>query len=169
MNKATFHSLTAAEQSLMLETERPRLLEHDEAELIAVVQRVTKQRAKAVSQYRRAASARVEAKGARGKQRLGGPHRDALKAEAWEDALARVSSRLAALARAQSRELKAERLAAARGEGRAGSPPPAARSTTSRGPAGSRARTPAPIERKRAASQKSAGKRRQASRDARTS
>ena len=49
MNKATFHSLTAAEQSLVLETERPRLLEHDEAALIEVLQRVSKQRAKAVS------------------------------------------------------------------------------------------------------------------------
>ena len=88
MNKATFHSLTAAEQSLVLETERPRLLEHDEAALIEVLQRVTKQRAKAVSQYRRGASARVEAKGARGKQRLGGPPRAASKAEVWEEALA---------------------------------------------------------------------------------
>lgn len=165
MNKATFNSLTAAEQTLILETDRPRLLDHDEDALIGVLDRVRKQRAKAVSQYRRGAAARVETKGARGKQRLGGPPRDASKAELWEAALARVSARLAALARASAAELKAERLAAAAGEARSGVPTPArARSTPST--SSGRARTRPPIEKKQAAATKAAGKRRQAARDA---
>lgn len=166
MNKATFHSLTAAEQALILETEAPRLLELDEDALILLHDRVRKARAKAVSQYRRGAAARVQAKGARGKQRLGGPQRDALKAEVWEDALGRVSARLAKLARESAKALKAERLAAARGESAAGTPRPAG-SKVAGNPAATRAKQPTPAAKKKNASTKSAGKRRQAARDAR--
>jgi len=166
MNKATFHSLSAAEQALMIETERPRLLEHDEEALLGIFERVRKQRAKSVSQYRRGAAARVEAKGARGAQRVAGPHRDALKAEVWEDALGRVSARLATLARASAKELKQERLAAARATTPAGTPTSGASTVT--GSQTSR-RTPhaAPIAKKQAAATKGAGKRRQAARDGR--
>ena len=86
MNKATFNSLTAVEQALALDTERPRLLQHDEDALLGVLERVRKQRAKAVSQYRR------------GIGRSTPRQRHASKAEVWEAALARVSTRLAALA-----------------------------------------------------------------------
>lgn len=166
MNKATFHSLTALEQQLILETEAPRLHELDEDGLIALHDRVRKARSKAVSQYRRGASARVQAKGARGKQRVGGPNRDALKAEVFEDALARVSARLAKLARQSATALKQERLAAARGEQTSGSPRPSSGTVTG-DPSATRARQKPPVEKKTQASTKSAGRRRQASRDAR--
>jgi hypothetical protein len=164
MNKATFHSLTAAEQALVLDTEPPRLLEFDEEELLALHDRVRRERKKALSVYRRAASSRVEAKGARGTARMGAPGREALKAEVWEECLARVSARLATLARASAKALKDERLAAARGESRPGDPTPAAgRAPTTT----QRARTASPVEKKTRASTSSAGARRQAARDAR--
>ncbi len=164
MNKATFHSLTAAEQALVLETEPPRLLEFDEDELLSLHDRVRRERKKALSVYRRAASSRVEAKGSRGKARMGAPGREAQKAEVWEECLGRVSSRLAALARASAKALKEERLAAARGEARPGDPTPNAGTTP---PKAQRARTATPVEKKTRAATSSSGARRQAARDAR--
>lgn len=164
MNKATFASLTAAEQTLVLDTEAPRLLEFDEDALLDLHDRVRRERKKALSVYRRKASARVEAKGARGKASMGAPHRDSLKAEVWEQALARVSARLASLARASAKALKDERIAAARGDARPG---PATASTGTKPTASTRARSVAPVEKKTNAATKSAGKRRQAARDAR--
>jgi hypothetical protein len=166
VNKATFHSLTAAEQTLILDTEAPRLLEFDEEQLIALHDRVRKQRAKAVSQYRRGASARVDAKGARGKQRLGGPPRDALKAEVWEDALGRVSARLAKLAKQSAKALRDERIAAARNQRATPSTPAATKQAAATSPAAGRARRRTPAETKRQSSMQAAGKRRQAARDA---
>ena len=166
MNKATFHSLTAAEQSLILETEPPALLELDEDALLVLHDRVRKARAKAVSKYRRGASARVEAKGARGQARVGGPNRDALKAEVFEEALGRVSARLARLARESAKALKEERLAAARAVKSAGSPR-AATPTVRGSQTATRARSVSPVEAKTRASTKSSGKRTQAKRDAR--
>jgi hypothetical protein len=154
MQKATFNSLTAAEQALALETERPRLLEHDEDALLGVLERVRKQRAKAVSQYRR------------GVGRSTPRQRHASKAEVWEAALARVSSRLAALAKASAAELKAERLAAAARPSGTGVPT-AAKSKTAQATASSRSRSRKPVERKQVAGSRAAGKRRQAARDAR--
>jgi hypothetical protein len=164
MNKATFHSLTAAEQALVLDTEPPRLLEFDEDELLALHDRVRRERKKALSVYRRSGAARVEAKGSRGTARLGAPGREALKAEVWEECLGRVSARLAALARASAKALKEERLAAARGEQRVGTPTAAAPTAAPRAP---RARTASPAEKKTRAATSSAGARRQAARDAR--
>ncbi len=164
VNKATFNSLTASEQALVLETERPRLLEHDEDALLGVFERVRKQRAKAVSQYRRGASARVDAKGARGAQRAAGPHRDALKAEVWEDALGRVSSRLATLSKASAKGLKEERLAAARGAATSGKPTAGGGKASAAGKAKAPRRTPA--QKKQVAASASKGRRRQAKRDA---
>jgi hypothetical protein len=154
MQKATFNSLTAAEQSLALETERPRLLEHDEDALLGVLERVRKQRAKAVSQYRR------------GVGRSTPRQRHASKAEVWEAALARVSSRLAALAKASAAELKAERLAAAAKPSSTGTPS-AAKGKTAPASASSRSRARQPVERKQVAGSRAAGQRRQAARDAR--
>lgn len=165
VNKATFNSLTATEQALVLETERPRLLEHDEEGLLSVLERVRKQRAKALSQYRRGAAARVEVKGGRGGQRAAGPHRDALKAEVWEDALGRVGSRLATLAKASARDLKAERLAAASGEAKAGAP--TAGKGKAAGTRSAKAPRRTPVQKKTVAASASKGRRRQAKRDAR--
>jgi hypothetical protein len=165
MNRATFHSLTAAERSLVLETEPPRLLELDEDELLNLHDRVRRARKKHLSLDRQQGAARVSAKGARGKAGLGGPSRDAQKAEVFEDALARVSSRLAKVAREHARALKAERLAAARGASRPGSAS-SARGSVSGSQTATRSRRPAPIDKKVASHTKASGKRRQAARDA---
>ena len=63
--------------------------------------------------YRRQSSQRVVAKGV-ARRGAGSSNKTAMKAEIFEDALARVSRRLAALARASAADLRAERLAAAR-------------------------------------------------------
>jgi hypothetical protein len=166
MNRATFSSLTASEQRLVVDTESPRLLEFDEDELLDLHDRVRRARKKHLGLDRRSASARVGAKAARGQAGLGGPSRDAQKAEIFEEALARVSSRIAKLAREHAKALKAERLAAARGEAvsgerRPGGPKVAADQSANR------ARTPAPIDKKVASHTKASGKRRQAKRDSR--
>jgi hypothetical protein len=166
MNRATFSSLTSAEQRLVLETEPPRLLELDEDELLDLHDRVRRARKKHLGLDRRAGSARVGAKGARGKAGLGGPSRDAQKAEVFEDALARVSSRIAKVAREHAKALKAERLAAARGESAPGTPK-ARGSKVASDTSSTRARRPAPIDKKVASHTKASGKRRQAARDAR--
>jgi hypothetical protein len=166
MNKATFHNLSAKEQALVLETERKHLLTLDEDELGALHDRVRRARNKAVNVYRRQASAQVENKKARGKVSLGG-RRSAAKVEVLEEALARVSARLATVARQSAAALKAERIAAARGDRQS---PERSRQA---GPANTatspsrKARQRPPIETKAAASTRATGSRRQAARDAR--
>ena len=90
------------------------------------------------------------------------------KAEIFEDALAVVSRRLAAVAKQSAADLRAERLAAARGEevsGRATSGSgPSKRAATKRG--GDDALR-SPVREKKNASTRAAGKRRQAKRDSR--
>ena len=97
-----------------------------------------------------------------------------MKAEAFEDALSRVSRRIAALARQSAAELRAERLAAARAVRRGQGPDEreAAPAAGRRGPAvtgeptGDRAlRSPGTA--KRRASTRATGARRQAKRDSR--
>jgi hypothetical protein len=79
--------------------------------------RIRRARNKYVSKYRRADSAAVIDHGGRGKAR---PENTwaLMKAEAFEEALSRVSRRVATLARQAALELRAERLAAARRTGR---------------------------------------------------
>ena len=128
---------------------------------------------KYVGQYRRAAAAAVAEHGGRGKARPENT-RAAMKAEASEEALSRVSGRVATLARQSAAQLRAERLAAARGA-RQGRPPGAQAAAPAAGrkapaatgePTGDRAlRSPALA--KRRASTRAAGDRRQAKRDSR--
>lgn len=73
---------------------------------------VRRARSKYTGQYRRGAAERVSTAGGRGKA-FGKNQRARDKAEVFEDALARVSRRLAALAKQSAADLKAERLAAA--------------------------------------------------------
>jgi hypothetical protein len=113
VNATLLAALTPDERFLVSQTEREALAELDEDAVIELHQRVRRARNKYVGQYRRGASARVPAKGARGKARPAN-ERAALRAEAFEEALARVSRRLSVLANESARELKAERLAAAR-------------------------------------------------------
>ena len=113
MNATLLAALTPDERFLVAQTEKDALAELDEDAVLELHQRIRRARNKYVGQYRRGASARVQAKGARGKARPAN-ERAALRAEAFEEALSRVSRRLGVLANESARELKAERLAAAR-------------------------------------------------------
>lgn len=113
MNASLLAVLNDAERLLVAETERAKLAALDEDAAIELETRIRRARDKYVSQYRRAASAAVPEHGGRGKARP--ENRWALmKAEAFEEALSRVSRRVATLARHAAQELRAERLAAAR-------------------------------------------------------
>jgi hypothetical protein len=111
--RALLGSLTENEQALVRETERDQLADLDEDGLVALHTRVRRARDKYVSVYRRGAAARVDTVGGRGRA-YPKASRDRTKAEVFEDALARVSRRLAVAARASAQALKAERLAEAR-------------------------------------------------------
>ena len=113
MNKSLLAVLNDAERLLVAETGRAELAALDEDAAIELETRVRRARNKYVSQYRRGASAAVAEHGGRGKARPENK-RAAMKAEAFEEALSRVSRRVAALARQAAAELRAERLAAAR-------------------------------------------------------
>ncbi len=113
MNKATLAVLNDSERLLVAETDRAALVALDEDEVLALHTRIRSARNKYVGQYRRGASARVAAAGGRGKARPTNALA-AQKAEAFEEALARVSKQLGVLAARAASDLKAERLAAAR-------------------------------------------------------
>jgi len=173
MNASLLAALNDAERLLVAQTERAELAALDEDAAIALEARIRRARDKYVGQYRRAASARVVEHGARGRA---APENQqaALKAEAFEEALARVSRRVAVLARQSAAELRAERLAAARaarhaqGPGTPGPAPVGGR----KGPAVAGERTGdralrSPASQKRRASTRAAGARQQAKRDSR--
>jgi len=165
----TTTSLTAEQGDLVRETEAARLAELTEDELIELHQRVRRARNKHVGLYRRQAAALVEVKGARGAARPAN-RLNADRAEVFELALARVSSRLSVVARAAAAELKAERLAAARdakvGTGPATGAPAGARAASSV-PSAKRRATKTTGGLKRDASSQSAGARRQVRKDSR--
>jgi hypothetical protein len=113
MNASLLAVLNDAERLLVAETERVELAALDEDAAIDLEARIRRARNKYVGQYRRAASARVVEHAGRGTARPENK-RAAMKAEAFEEALARVSRRVATLARQAAAALRAERLAAAR-------------------------------------------------------
>ena len=113
MNASLLAVLNDAERLLVAETERAELAALDEDAAIDLEARIRRARNKYVGQYRRAASARVVEHGGRGTARAENK-RAAMKAETFEEALARVSRRVATLARQAAAALRAERLAAAR-------------------------------------------------------
>lgn len=161
--------LNESERLLVLETEKSELAKLDEDGLIALHDRIRRARNKYTGQYRRGGSAKVAAKGGRGKASQQNQRaRD--KAEAFEDALSRVSTALAAAARRSAAELKAERLEAARaGSGTpavAKAPARGGRSTAPAAPA-KRTRADASAVSKKNASTLASGARRQAKRDSR--
>jgi hypothetical protein len=173
MNVSLLAVLTDAERLLVAETEPAELAALDEDAAIELEGRIRRARDKHVGQYRRAASARVPEQGGRGMARPLNT-RAAMKAEAFEVALARVSRRVAVLARQSAAQLRTERLEAARAakQGRgpggtsAAATPGEKGSGTSARPAGHRAlRTPA--TEKQRASTRAMGARRQATRDSR--
>jgi hypothetical protein len=172
VDMATINSLGVADRALVMDTQRSALATLDEDQLLALHARVKRARDKYVKIYRRQAAAAVVDKGARGKASVGG-RRDAAKAEVFEDALARVSRAVAKAASASAAQLKADRIAAARGE--RASAAAAAGTSKGRRPQGAgsspatapRAKSKAPIDKKRAAATLSANAQRQAKRDSR--
>jgi hypothetical protein len=171
MNASLLAVLSDAERSLVAETEPARLAALDEDAAIELETRARRARNKYVSQYRRAASARVIEHGGRGTARPEST-RALMKAEAFEESLARASRRVATLARQAARALRAERLeavrAARRDRGLGGQQ--AAPSGSRKGPpvteepTGDRA-LHSPASEKRRASTRAQGARRQAKRD----
>jgi len=115
MDKRQLSILTEAERLLVLETGRGELAALDEDELMELHSRIRRVRNKYTGQYRRAGAAKVSTKGGRGKAAQQNS-RARERAEVFEDALSRVSTSLARAAKASAAELKAERIAAARGE-----------------------------------------------------
>jgi len=113
MNASLLAVLNDAERLLVAQTEPSELATLDEDAAIEFEGRIRRVRNKYVGQYRRAASARVVEEGGRGKARPENK-RALMKAEAFEEALSRVSRRVAVLARQSAAKLRAERLAAAR-------------------------------------------------------
>jgi hypothetical protein len=113
LNKSLIAALNDADRVLVFETERDELASLDEDQVVELHTRVRRARNKYLGQYRRSASARVPLKGARGQARAAST-RAALKVEAFEEALSRVSRRLAVLAAESAKSLRIERIEAAR-------------------------------------------------------
>ena len=173
MNASLLAVLNDAERLLVAQTERAELAALDEDAAIDLEARIRRTRNKYVGQYRRAASARVAEHAGRGTARAENK-RAAMKAEAFEEALARVSRRVATLARQAAAALRAERLAAARAArhghapGRRSAEPAVGRKGPSVAgePTGDRALRSPRTEKQRAGTL-AAGARRQARRDSR--
>jgi hypothetical protein len=169
MQTATLNSLSKSERDLVIATEPSNLQTLDEDALIALHERVRRARNKYVQLHRREVGEQVGVKGARGMASVP-PRRSASKAEVFEGVLARVSSALARKARQSAAELRADRLAAARGA--SGSARHTATRGTTEGRAsakgvGARSRGRRPVERKTVAAAQADGARRQAKGDAR--
>lgn len=173
MNASLLAVLNDAERRLVAETERTALAALDEDAAIELEARIRRARNKYVGQYRRAARAAVPEHGGRGRARPGNTQA-AMKAEALEEVLSRVSRRVATLARQAATELRVERLAAAkaakqgRGPGVRTAPPAPGRKRP--GVTGQRTGDRAlrsPASEKRRAAALATGARRQAKRDSR--
>jgi len=173
MNASLLAVLNDAERLVVAQTGRAELAELDEDAALELEARIRRARNKYVGQYRRGASAAVAEHGGRGKARPENT-RAAMKAEAFEEALSKVSRRVATLARQSAAELRAERIAAARAA-KQGQGPDARTAAPAAGPKGpaltkERASTAAlrtPDMEKRRASTRAAGARQQAKRDSR--
>jgi hypothetical protein len=173
MNASLLAVLNDAERLLVTETERAELAALDEDAAIDLEARIRRARNKYVGQYRRAASAAVPEHGGRGTARPQNKQA-AMKAEAFEEALSRVSRRVATLARQAATELRVERLAAARAaqQGRGPGGRTAAPGPGRKGPAVPGQRTGdralrSPASEKRRGDTLATGARRQAKRDSR--
>lgn len=167
MNPTELDLFNAAEQTLLVQTERGRLAAMSEDELDDLFARVRRARTKYTKLYRRQSADLVTAKSSRAGTSTSN-QRTKRKAEILEDAMARVATALGAAARATAKELKAERLAAAqaakgspRARRPAGSKPATASIDGARAPRGRS------TSKARQASRKSSGARNQAKRDSR--
>jgi hypothetical protein len=113
MNQSTRKMLNSSERQLLRETEPAKLRKRDDDELVDLHRRVRRARTKYIKLYRRRARADVKAHGTRALASKANK-RTSVKAEAFEDALARVSRRLAKKAAKEADQLRQDRLAAAR-------------------------------------------------------
>lgn len=165
---ALANSLGKAEKDLLRETEDDRMAELNEDDLVKLHRRIRRARNKYVKIYRRAGSGKVAAKGGRGMAKEKNT-RNAGRAEVFEDALARVSARLAQSAAAEAEALKAARLAAANPAGTwpGADQAPGAEANASANPKVANRKPKGPGRVKRNASSAAQGARRQAKRDSR--
>lgn len=162
MNNAVWAMLNESEKALLRDAEPAALAKLDEDGLLALHDRVRRVRNKYSKLYRRRAAGQVGTDAARG--RAHATHaRTATKAEAFEDALARVSRHLAKAAKASADALKAERLAAAR-QGKGAPKRPASRA---KGAASAKGSPPAAkVKRRTPASERASASARAATRRA---
>ena len=157
--------LNETEQALLRAVQPRELKRLDEDELTELHDRVRRARNKYSKLYRRRASERVTSDRSRSRASAANA-KAARKAEGFEDALAKVSERLAQVAAAAAEELKAERLAAARRTPVAATTPTAKKATG--GATSSKSTTRTPASEKKRASTKASNKRNQAARDRRS-
>ena len=166
MKQSVLKTLSEKDYVLWRETKKDSLKGLDEDELIELHVRIRRARNKHSTNYRRGAAGRVDKTGSRGGARSGNQKaRD--RAEAMEDALARVSRRLSVVAQQSANTLRDERLAAARkgsggGAGGKRSPGPAKGAVDRQE---DRRLTRTPSRQKRVAGSAAAGARRQARKD----
>jgi hypothetical protein len=113
MNATLLAVLSDSERLLVTRTETAQLADLDEDAAVELQGRIRSARNKYSGLYRRDASAKVAAKGGRGKARPENTQAR-MKAEAFEDALSRISRRVATLARQSALQLRSERISAAR-------------------------------------------------------
>lgn len=167
MNKSQLAILTDDERLLVLQTLPDALSELDEDEVSDLHRRIRKARNKYTGMYRRGGARKVKGTGGRGKA-YGKNQRARDKAEVFEDALARVSDRLAVLARETAEQLKQDRLEAARAAKSGRKPKQDHGDPAARGSQKSRkAHAGSAHPKKRRADTRAQGARRQAKRDAR--
>jgi hypothetical protein len=158
--------LNETEQALMRAVEPRELKRLDEDELVELHDRIRRARNKYSKLYRRRAGERVTTDRSRSRASAANA-KAARKAEGFEDALAKVSHRLAQVAAAAAEELKNERLAAARRTPAR----PAGTTEPGRATGGANAgkkSTRTPASEKQRASTKASNKRTQAARDRRS-
>ncbi|MGN6694216.1 MAG: hypothetical protein ACTHN0_08565 [Aquihabitans sp.] len=115
MNLTIVKTLTKGEQSLVMDTRPKKLDGLSEDQLLELHNRVRRSRNKYKKNARQGGARNVKAAGSRGGARKRNQD-DARRREVFEDALARVSSRLAKAARKTADDLKSKRLAAAKKE-----------------------------------------------------
>jgi hypothetical protein len=114
MHDSVWAMLNETEKALLRDAEPRALAGLDEDELLTLHDRLRRARTKYAKLYRRRAAEQVAGDASR--TRAHAAHaRTVTKAEAFEEALARVSRLVAKAAKASADELKSARLAAARG------------------------------------------------------
>lgn len=121
MSPSALSLFSEKEQTVLVATEKARIVAMSEDELGDLLTLVRRARDKYSKLHRRQATASIEAAGKRSAASSSNA-RTTQKTEIFEDALARVSAALAVAARASRDELKKERLAAAAASKAGGAP-----------------------------------------------